>query len=618
MDVNKLIVPDNSKFFLKICKYYIWRFRRQFGWGVLAIVLINALDVLPPIILKDIIDGTKSGKFTLPLPYLSLALAIIYVCMGGLRFAWRFFFMITARKIDVDLKKNIFEKILKGNYRDVSALTPGSVVSFLGQDIENFRMFIGPGVLIFFDMISYLVYVPCMLFYILGWSGGWLLLVFIFLPMVMPTYERVMNLLYGDSSKILGKMSDAVYENSVGMKIFKVLSMLEIRTSKFDLLLQDLYEKRLKISKVDILLDTFVSVLSLLSMAVLFLLAYFALNPNNQNLRAFTALGTIVLVLKLLEKIIWPMMAFAYFANLLERAKSSIQRLQPLYELRSLNCGLTRMSAETSAETGVSPDYAFDIESIKVRGLYFGPLINISFNASKGEKIALVGDVGAGKSTLLRVLATLYQYSDFKEVSEFYYNSTPYSELDLWSVRSKIAYIPQDAMVFNNTILKNVDPGYSPDVSRICWSLKMVNLHHELEQFPQGIHTMVGEKGVTLSGGQKQRLAIARSFYSGARLHLWDDTISALDVDTEEKLIKSIIEINSESILILATHRLSTLTKFDRIYVMKEGNVAEVGDYWSLIEAKGEFYRLYLFQEKILDLAQERQKYEYEQPIFVT
>ncbi|MBF0364750.1 MAG: ABC transporter ATP-binding protein [Oligoflexia bacterium] len=472
-------------------------------------------------------------------------------------------------------------------------------MSLLGQDIDNFRMFLGPGVLVFFDMLTYLIYVPLMVLYILGAPGLILLLPFLFIPFVMPAYERVMSRLYTDSSKILAKMSDNVYENSIGIKIFRVLSLIEIRRSKFGGLVDELYGRRMTSAKVDIWLDTFISVLSFFSMAAMLLLAYFALNPTHTHLSAFVAIGTVVMVMKLLEKIIWPMMAFAYLANMLERARASVKRLRILYEIKAFKNGTTPITSK--------------LTSIELKGVSFQydqswGLSSIDLQVKRGEKIALVGDVGSGKSTLLRVLATLYGPDDFTQMEAFKINGVDFEQLDLRTVRDKIAYVPQEAIVFNNTILKNIVPGPHPNLDEVHQVLEMVNLLEDLQQFPEGINTMVGEKGVTLSGGQKQRLAMARSFYAKSSLYLWDDAISALDLKTEQKVVSSIQKLNEDAILVLATHRLSALIDFDRIYVLVSGEIVESGTYSELLDLEGEFYRLYLFQEKTMALSLYRQQ----------
>ncbi|MBF0300451.1 MAG: ABC transporter ATP-binding protein, partial [Oligoflexia bacterium] len=401
--------------------------------------------------------------------------------------------------------------------------------------------------------------------------------------------------LYFSSSTLLSKMSDQIYESSVGMKIFRVLSVIKIRKSKFYELIFELYGKRIEISKVDVIFDAIINILSFSSMALLFIFAYYAQISGNVTLKAFVVIGTIVLMVKTMEKIIWPMMAVAFLANIIERASASMGRLRDLFNITPFKNGNQHVQGL--------------IEEIKIKDLSFSynnnqkVLTKIFFNAFKGEKIALVGDVGSGKSTLLKILSTLYEDVDIASYEEYTFNGTSYKEIDLYNLRGRISYIPQEPVVFNNTILKNIDPNHHTDMNKVFQVLELVNLNYDLHQFPDGLNTMVGEKGVTLSGGQKQRLAMSRSFYSGAQIHLWDDTISALDLRTENKVIKGIDKLNENAILILATHRLSSLVNFDRIYVLLNGTIVESGNYNELMKSQGEFYRLYLYQEKTIKLS---------------
>ncbi|MBF0362003.1 MAG: ABC transporter ATP-binding protein [Oligoflexia bacterium] len=595
----------DKRFFYLIYWKYLKKYKWSFLMGALAIVLINALDMLPPLIIKQVIDSLRDeGKLVYPLPLYLIIFIAMYFIMGLLRFSWRYFFMVNSRRVEADLKKDLFNKILYGRYKEVTKLNPGNVVSLLGQDLENFRMFVGPGNLIWVDMITYFIYVPAMVIYVLGPMGLLLLSPFLLIPFAMPTYEKVMNKLYFSSSSLLSKMSDQIYESTIGMKIFRVLAVLEIRKSKFIDLISELYQKRIEISKVDVLFDAIINVLSFASLAMLFIFAYYAAREGSPtSIKAFAIIGTIVLMVKTMEKIIWPMMAISYLASITERASASMGRLRDIFQITPFKNGSKNISGL--------------IEEIKIEDLNFFyneinkinetnktmVLKNISIKAKKGEKIALVGDVGSGKSTLLKILSTLYENDDISSYLEYSFNQTPYSEIDLYNLRGRISYIPQEPVVFNNSILKNIDPYLHSDMNRVEQVLELVNLNYDLKQFPEGLSTYVGEKGVTLSGGQKQRLAMARSFYSGAQIFLWDDTISALDLRTEKKIIEGIDSLNENSILILATHRLSSLVNFDRIYVLSEGRVVEEGNFPQLMKSQREFYRLYIYQEKTIKLS---------------
>ncbi|MBF0300447.1 MAG: hypothetical protein HQK51_17145 [Oligoflexia bacterium] len=182
-DADKEKRKNDKRFFYSIYWYYLKKFKWSFFIGALAVVIINAIDMLPPLLIKYVIDNLKGeGKLSYPLFFYLIIFVIMYAVMGILRFVWRYFFMVNARQVETDLKKELYNKILFGRYKEVSKLNPGNIVSLLGQDIENFRMFVGPGNLICVDMITYFIYVPAMVIYVLGPLGLILLTPFLLIP----------------------------------------------------------------------------------------------------------------------------------------------------------------------------------------------------------------------------------------------------------------------------------------------------------------------------------------------------------------------------------------------------------------------------------------------------
>ena len=201
-----------------------------------------------------------------------------------------------------------------------------------------------------------------------------------------------------------------------------------------------------------------------------------------------------------------------------------------------------------------------------------------------------MGSVAEGKTSLLKVLSGVYDKYEISDSAKMSINEIPYFDLDLNSYRRRLSYVPQEPVIFNNTLAMNISPIDIPDEARVWEALDHACLLEDVQEMPEGLNTYLGEKGINLSGGQKQRIAIARSFYSRAEVYFWDDTISALDVKTEKHVIDSVFKINQKAILILATHRISALKNFDVIYVLKDGKIIEQGNYDDLMKNKKWFY----------------------------
>jgi ATP-binding cassette subfamily B protein len=195
-----------------------------------------------------------------------------------------------------------------------------------------------------------------------------------------------------------------------------------------------------------------------------------------------------------------------------------------------------------------------------------------------GEHIALVGKVGSGKTLLLQLLAGLWEVKHLS-FSRFTFNDVSYAKLDRQTLWSQLSFIPQTPQIFGRSLALNISPYQKLHEARLFHALKEADLDADVELFPQGLKTLIGEKGMNLSGGQKQRTLIARSFHSQSRLFLWDDAISALDPQTEQKIIKNLRKLNQQAILVLATHRLSSLKEFDKIIVLDEGQIIRHGTF---------------------------------------
>ncbi|MBT3983573.1 MAG: ABC transporter ATP-binding protein [Bacteriovoracaceae bacterium] len=579
---------DNS-LFIPVVKELVKPYKKILGFGCIIVVLINALEMIPPLLLKNLGDSIQSGAYNYdPRIYAAIFLGI-YIAIGALKLVWRYCFFITSRYMEVDLKKNLFEKILLSRFSKASSLKVGTTVSLLSYDTNDVRMYIGIGGLILIDTITYLIYIPFVLYTIIGIKCLILLIPFALIPFGMHLYEKNVNFLYEKSSKLLGDISDKVHEESVGVKIFRVLRLQGVRRTKFRGLLDSLYETNKSIGVVDLCFESFLLSLIFMSRAILFLCAYFALTSNEMWLKDFASLGVIILVLKLLDKLIWPMMSFSYLATLSEKAKAAVRRMSYIYELEPAYKGEHKV---------FSPIHSIDVED-----LYFTypnernhVLDGIHFKASQGQKIGIVGDVGAGKSTLLRILASLHQPSEIDSYGKFQINEIDYRNINYDLYRNITSYIPQESIVFNSTLSGNLSPNGKATKEEIHASLKDACLDTDLKQLPKGIETLIGEKGVNLSGGQRQRVSIARSFLSNASLYLWDDTISALDVETERKVVSNIFKLNPEAILVLATHRPSALMDFDNIYILMDGKVIEEGNFSKLMQIKGHFYNLFQYE----------------------
>lgn len=550
--------------FISFIKRLVLRRRWHYLGGILSVILLDAVDMLPALIVKRITDEVQRAPQELPILQYALTLVGCYLLISLLRLSWRFLLMIPSRTMERELRQEAYEKILAGDYARASRLKIGDVISTLSQDIGNIRMFMGPGILVLFDSLAYLIFIPATLFYILGWGAIWVLLPFVGLTLAVAIVHRPLEKGYAAVSDTMGDLSQYVYEEAQGARFFRTEGLIELRRKKYDLILQGLFGRQLGITKWELGLDGTLQTVIQTSYLTVLVLAWQGQGPMAQGL------GTLTVSLQLLDKLLWPLMSVGYLMNLFQQARAGARRYQVIDELPLKVQGTRAMEAALSS---------IHIEDLSARTPEGKSLLHqIDLKLTAGEHVALVGAVGSGKSVLLQTLAGLWEPHSLT-FSRFTFDTVSYHDLDRRSLWRQLSYIPQTPQIFSKSLAMNISPHRPLEPGALWAALEKADLLTDVNLFPEGLATMVGEKGMNLSGGQKQRTLIARSFHSGARLYIWDDAISALDPATERRIIEALRKIDPGAILVLATHRLSSLKNFDRILVLEEGRIAAQGSF---------------------------------------
>ncbi len=558
------MTPADSFSFLRFVRRLVLKRPWHYAGGILSVIVLDAVDMLPALIVKEITDKVQQAPEELPILKYVLILAGCYFLIALLRLSWRFLLMIPSRTMERELRQEAYEKILQGDFARASRLKIGDVVSTLSQDIGNIRMFMGPGILVLFDSIAYLVFIPATLFYILGWGALWVLLPFVGLTIAVMVVHRPLEKGYGAVSDTLGDLSQYVFEESQGARFFRTEGLIELRRKKYDLILQGLFGKQLGIAKWELGLDGTLQTVIQSSYLTVLVLAWQGHGPMAQGL------GTLTVSLQLLDKLLWPLMSVGYLMNLFQQARAGARRFAIIDELPLKIQGTREIE---------SPLREIFIERLSARTPEAKTLLHeIDLKLKAGEHIALVGAVGSGKSVLLQTLAGLWEPNSLS-FSRFTFDDISYHELNRRSLWRQLSFIPQTPQIFSRSLAMNISPHHPLEPNALWAALEKADLSTDVTLFPEGLNTIVGEKGMNLSGGQKQRTLIARSFHSGARLYLWDDAISALDPATERRVIEALRKLDPGAILVLATHRLSSLKNFDRILVLEEGRITREGSF---------------------------------------
>ena len=564
-----------------------WFFKQQklsYIIGLGTLLLIALIEIVPPQIIGRTIDQMTTHKLTPKLLIIYLAILIVVAILTYvLRYVWRLSIFGTSQKLGQILRTYLFSK-----YTDMIAIffqnrRTGDLMAHATNDIRAVQNAAGAGILMIADSLITGGTVVITMAITVSWKLTLIAMIPLpFMVLLTSFYGSLLSKGFKKAQAAFSKLNDKTQESVAGIKVTKTFGYESSDQADFKDLSDDVVDKNLKVSKIDALFDPTITLV--IGTSYFLSIAFGA----QMVFRNEISLGQLITFTTYLGMLVWPLLALGLFFNIVQRAKASYERID---EIGNLPNGI-----DTHYKIDKSPqgDIQFNINRFNFPGNDKQGVYDIHFTIEQGTTVGIVGRTGSGKSTLIRLLLREF---DTKHAQDITYGGHPLSDYKVELLRTQFGYVPQEHFLFSTTIRNNI--AFSNETiedEQIYEVSRLSHIHDDIMHFTNGYQTIVGERGVSLSGGQKQRVSIARALLLNPEVLILDDSLSAVDAQTEEVILENLEHLRKFKTNIITAHRMSAVKHADLIIVMDEGKIIERGHHESLMQQRGWYYETYQAQ----------------------
>jgi ATP-binding cassette, subfamily B, multidrug efflux pump len=568
---------------------YISRFRVQYVFGIICLIIVDAAQIAIPQFIRKAVDLISGGNYQWrQIIILSLYMTGVMAVVAGGRFLWRFFINGSSRRIEAKLRENLYSHLQKLSWDFYQKNKIGDIMARSISDLEAVRMSIGMGVVALFDFVFMSTAILIIIFVQDARSA---LVSIIPLPLVSALILLFGNLVgkkFRVAREAYSKLSDNAQETFAGIRVVKSFVKEWWFIKKFADSNDDYRKANMELVRLFGFFFPFIQFLS--GLTVLIMLAVGGLRVINGLMTP----GSLVAMFRYLNMLIWPLMGAGFMVNMIQRGAVSLGRINEI------------LNTQPSIQDGKKPAYTKPSDSVPALELsnltfsYNGAnavLDGITLKINRGEWLGIMGRTGSGKTTLVKTFTRMIDPPP-GSVRVFGIDARDWP---LEELRKLFAVSPQDSYLFSDSIANNIAYGYGGEDTKtsdaVDKAVVFASLDKDLALFQQGKDTLVGERGLTLSGGQKQRAAIARAVIMDSEFLILDDSLSAVDNETERKILEALRNERKGRTTIIISHRVSTLKYADKTLVLDKGKMIEYGSPEQLAALGGFYSRMTAFQK---------------------
>lgn len=567
---------------------YFRKYKARLILGLVAITISNVFSVIIPRFIGETIDAIAaaesgrgpgiSGGYLLRQALIILALS---VGSGIFLFLTRQAIIVLSRYIEYDIRNAFLRHVQSLSMGWFNNTPTGDIMALATNDIGAVREAVGPGVMYTANTITTFAFAMVMM---LTLSVKITLLALLPLPLVSYSVYwlgKRIHSLFGEVQGQYADLTSQAQENLSGVRVVRAYVREAYSISGFAKL-SELYKVRnMKLVKTQAMMMPVM--MALIGMSQLIVLGV----GGMEVIAGRATLGDITQFFAYISQLIWPVIAIGWVTNLVQRGAASMARLNKVFEMKPL---VSDDKTTDGAVTEIRGEIEFRDVSFRYRPELPDVLRGISFKVDAGSTLAIIGRTGSGKTTVVNLIARLYDVTG----GEILIDGRPIGRIPINVLRSSIGVVTQETFLFSDTVAGNIRFGRKDATDEeVVHASKIAQLYENVERFPKGFETIVGERGITLSGGQKQRTSISRAVLREPKILMLDDALSAVDTETEEEILRGLRDVMRARTTVLIAHRISTVKDADQIIVMDHGRIMERGTHEQLLAMKGEYHKIY-------------------------